>query len=427
MIPCRLRHTEGSLREKVSVGGRGFSLPSALGALRHRDFLLFWVGAFVSFMGTWIQNTGQQWLVYDLTGSKYALGLLTFLGSAPLFFLAPVGGWFADRFNKRWVLVVCQSLFALSAFTLAVAVWLDFIRFELIAFLAVLNGVVAVIEIPTRQAMISQIVPERDLGNAIPINSATFNLARIIGPLVGGLLLTYFGAGSCYLINGISFSAIIFAVLAIHSDLRSTADPSASLRESFFEGLFHVWNHSAFRTLVLMMACSSVFGVFYLSMLSAFAKSTLQVGPTGFGNLLTITGVGALVGVVALAFTSGRPWKGWVVLVAMTGFGASLMALSYAYSYGLAMLTLFFVGMFGLSQMVGTNTALQFFSPPSLRGRIVSVHIWTVAGLSPLGSLLFGWISEQRGLREAFLLGGGVVFVFGLVALLFAKSVKLLQ
>ncbi|MBA3727085.1 MAG: MFS transporter, partial [Armatimonadetes bacterium] len=207
-----------------------FRLPDSFGALRHRDFRLFWIGAFVSFVGTWIQNTGQQWLVYELTNSKQALGIVTFIGAAPMFFLSPLGGWLADRSNKRVVLVIAQLTFALSAFLLAASVYFGFVSYELIAVLAFVNGCTSVIEIPTRQSMISNIVAEEDLANALPLSAATFNTARILGPAIGGLLLGSFGPGACYLVNGISFSAIVFAILAIRADLRSISDRSASIK-----------------------------------------------------------------------------------------------------------------------------------------------------------------------------------------------------
>lgn len=377
-------------------------------------------------MGSWIQNTGQQWLVYDLTGSKQALGLITFIGAAPMFFLSPFGGWLTDRSNKRVVLITAQVLLALGALVLAAAVWFHFVSFNLIAVLAFINGCISVIEIPTRQATISHIVPPEELANALPLSSATFNAARIIGPVVGGLLLSSIGPAACYFINGISFAAIIFSIAAISADLRSTSEQSASLKETLFEGIFHVFRTPAFRTLALMMMCTAVFGLFYISMLSAFAVSVLKQGPQGYASLLTATGVGAMASVFIIAGLSRKPVKGWVPLISMVGLGASLFTISFVKTLVPAQILLALVGLFGLGQMVGTNTALQYFSPPELRGRIVSVHVWSLAGLSPLGALFFGSFSEKYGLPLAFQVGGGAVMLFGIVALIFARSVKVL-
>lgn len=399
-------------------------LPDALGALRHRDFRLFWFGAMFSFIGSWVQMTGQQWLVLEITNSKQALGLVTFLGSLPLFFFSPLGGWFADRCNKRVVLVVCSSIFALSAFILSAAVFTGQVTFNLIAALAFVNGIAAVIEIPTRQAMISNIVAEEDIGNAIPLNAATFNLARVIGPAIGGVLLANFGAGMCYLVNGISFAAIILAVLAIHADLSSNSDRSASLRETLFEGIYHVARSPAMRTLVMMMATTALFGIFYISFISALATNVLNLNPKGYSMLLTSTGIGAIIGVLTLASLGKRPWKGLIPNISMVALGASLILLAFVQTQWQAMIVLAMVGAFGIGQMVGTNTALQYFAPPELRGRIVAVHMWSLAGLNPLSALMFGWISERIGLPKSFLMGGVIVLLVGLVVLLFGRSVR---
>lgn len=396
-------------------------------ALRFRDFRLYWLGAFLSFIGSWIQNTGQQWLVFDLTGSEQALGLMTFIGAAPMFVLSPFGGWLADRANKRVVLVACQSLFALSAFFLAFAVWQGFATFWLITAVAFVNGCTSVIEIPTRQSMISNIVPADDLAAALPLSAATFNTARMLGPAIGGYILGRWGPDACYLINGVSFSALILAVLAIRADLRSTADRSASLKETLFEGIRYVSATPAFRTLVFMMSVTATCAMFYISVLSAFAAKVLEVGAQSFGNMLTSTGVGAIIGLVTIASLSTRNIKGWIPIIAMCGIGMSLLILSFSRELWQANLALGCMGVFGVGQMVGTNTALQYFSPPELRGRVISVHVWSLAGLHPIGAWLFGTLGEAYGLSTAFAIGGSTVLAVGIGALLFARSLKGLE
>jgi MFS family permease len=374
-----------------------------------------------------VQNTGQQWLVFDITGSEQALGLMTFIGAAPMFFLSPFGGWLADRANKRVVLVCCQSLFALSAFALAIAVWQGVATFWLITAVAFINGCTSVIEIPTRQSMISNIVPPEDLASALPLSAATFNTARILGPAIGGLILGTYGPAACYFINGLSFSAIIFAILAIKADLRSTQDRSASIREALFEGIRHVHANRAFRTLVGMMMVTALCGLFYISMLSAFAGSVLKVGAQGFGMLLTSTGVGAIVGLITIASLSSRNIKGWIPIVSMCGLGSALTILSFTHTLLQSCLALGMLGIFGVGQMVGTNTALQYFSPPELRGRVISVHVWSMAGLNPVGALVFGALGEKLGLPLTFRIGGCIVLFVGLMVLLVAQSLKVLQ
>ena len=395
--------------------------------LRIRDFRLYWIGAFLSFVGSWVQNTGQQWLVFDITGSEQALGLMTFIGAAPMFFLSPFGGWLADRANKRAVLVVCQALFALSAFFLAFAVWQGFASFWLITVIAFINGCTSVVEIPTRQSMISNIVPAEDLASALPLSAGTFNTARILGPAIGGFILGKYGPEACYLINGLSFSALIFAVLAIRADMRSTADRSASLKETLFEGIRYVAKTPAFRILVSMMMVTAVCALFYISLVSAFAGEVLQVDAQGFGYLLTSTGIGAIIGLITIAGLSSRNLKGWIPMIAMTGLGGSLMIVSLTHNLTQACFALALMGFFGVGQMVGTNTALQYFSPPELRGRVISVHVWSMAGMNPIGALVFGYMAERIGLQTAFRIGGAIVLTVGLLALAFAKSLRTLR
>ncbi|HWP30455.1 MAG TPA: MFS transporter [Fimbriimonadales bacterium] len=398
-----------------------------LQALRHRDFRLWWIGAFLSFVGTWVQNTGQQWLVYELTGSETALGLLTFLQSAPMFLLGPLGGWLADHCNKRIVLITASSIFALSAFMLAIAVWTNQISFFLIAIFALVNGCTAVIEIPTRLSTIAQIVPQEELANALPLNSATFNTARVVGPVIGGILLNAFGASVCYFVNGISYAAIILALLAIQADLRAPQHESAPLFETLFDGIRHVFREKAFLMLVSMMSTTSFFGMYYLSQISSLAKARLHLAEGGYSLLFTSSGIGALVGLTLLATTSHKPYKGLVVSIAMLGFGCSMIGLSLVTLPVAAMLCLGFMGMFGIMQMVGTNTLLQYYSPPELRGRVVAVHAWSLSGLSPFGAILFGWIGERSGLGTAFSISGFVIASIAFLVLLFGGAIRSLR
>jgi predicted MFS family arabinose efflux permease len=241
------------------------------------------------------------------------------------------------------------------------------------------------------------------------------------------LILGHFGPAGCYLINGISFSAIIFAILAIKADLRSTSDRSASIKETLFEGIRHVWATPAFRTLVGMMMFTATCAMFYISLLSAFAHRVLQTGAQGFGSLLTSTGVGALFGLVTITFLAAKNLKGWIPIISMCGLGASLICVSLTRELWQSCIALGCMGVFGVGQMVGTNTALQYFSPPELRGRIISVHVWSLAGLNPVGALIFGNVAEHAGLPTTFAIGGSIVLAVGLSVLLFARSLKALR
>lgn len=416
-------HTQIVLRDSL-LRSFAWRLPSSFSALRHRDFRLFWVGAFVSFVGSWVQTVGQGWLVFQLTGSEKALGLVTFLGAVPMFIVAPLGGYLADRLNKKIILITTQTVFALCALTLSLAVWTNHITYEMILVVALLIGCAASVDMPTRQSLIAQVVSQEEIPQAIPLNAGTFNTARMVGPALGGWILERYGPATCYFVNALSFLAIIVAVALIRSDLRSNFIRSASLRETLLGGIHYVFHHPAFRWCVVMVMVTSVFGFFYLALLPALAASTLGAGKQGLGTLMTATGVGALMGILTLASVGTKVKRGWMISLAMLGFGCALLALSLVRSFELAFLCLLVMGMCGIVQMAGTNATLQYFSPPELRGRVVVVHVWALQGLNPFGVLFFGWFSERLGLLVAFAVGGAVILITATFVLLFSKAIR---
>jgi len=409
-----------------SSGDRWSGLPDNFSALRHRDFRLFWFGALVSFFGTWIQNVGQGWLVYELTGSETLLGLLTLITNGPMMVLTPVGGWLADRYDKKLILTLTQSALALTALALSVAVFGGFASFGLIAVLAAVSGVAAAIDIPTRHTMISSIVPPEDLANAIPLNAATFNLARLVGPAIGGFLLEQFGAGTCYFINGVSFLALISALHMIRADLKPNHRKGGTMLSNLSEGFTYVWRRRDFRVLSLMVFVAAFFGMFFISLLPAVAKSKFNLGGNGLGMLMSSTGVGAVIGLLGLAGLSRVPRRGPVLSLAMFGIGLGSIGLALSTEPYQAMLALVLLGMCGSAFLSGVNAVYQSLSGPGIRGRVISVHIWVVAAANPIGSFVFGRLSERNGLEFAFTLGGTVVVVVAAAAFVLSKSIRAL-
>ncbi len=414
-------------RDGSSSGSRWSALPDNFSALRHRDFRLFWFGALVSFFGTWIQNVGQGWLVYELTGSETLLGLLTLITNGPMMVLTPVGGWLADRYDKKLILTVTQSALALTALALSVAVFGGFVSFWLIAVLAAVSGVAAAIDIPTRHTMISSIVPPEDLANAIPLNAATFNLARLVGPAIGGFLLEQFGAGTCYFINGISFLALISALHMIQADVKPNHRSSGTMLSNLAEGFLYVWKRRDFRILALMVFVAAFFGMFFISLLPAVAKSKLNLGGNGLGMLMSSTGVGAVIGLLGLAGLSRVPRRGLVLSLAMLGVGLGSIGLALSSQPYQAMFALALLGMCGSGFLSGANAVYQALSAPDIRGRVISVHVWVVAAANPIGSFVFGRVSERYGLEFAFALGGAVVAVVAVAVFAFSRAIRSLS
>jgi predicted MFS family arabinose efflux permease len=341
-----------------------------------------------------------------------------------MFVVAPLGGYLADRLNKKVILITTQTIFALCALTLSIAVWTNHVTYEMILGVALIVGCAASVDMPTRQSMIAQVVSQEEIPQAIPLNAGTFNTARMVGPALGGWVLERYGPGTCYFVNALSFLAIIVAVALIRSDLRSNSVRTASLRETLLEGIRYVFQHPAFRWCVVMVMTTSVFGFFYLALLPALAASSLGVGKQGLGLLMTATGVGALLGILTLAVFITRLKRGWMISLAMLGFGIALLSLSFVKSFGLAFLCLLVMGMCGIIQMAGTNATLQYSSPPDLRGRVVAVHVWALQGLNPFGALFFGWFSERFGIPVAFAFGGAVVLLMAMLVVFFSKAVR---
>ncbi|BCW96205.1 MAG: MFS transporter [Fimbriimonadales bacterium] len=383
--------------------------------MRSPVFRRYWVGAFLSFVGSWIQNVAQSWLVYELTRSEFLLGVVGFASGLPMLFLAPVGGALADRWNRRHILLITQSLFALSAFALALLTYTGLIRYEYILALALLNGLVLTVDLPTRQSLVAHLVPREDLANGIALNAAAFHTARILGPAVGGILLERVGAAPCFLVNALSFSAILLALLTLRIQPSTDGRAPTGILQSLREGVEFVRARRGLMLLWLNVAVLSMFGLSYLVLLPVFAAEVLQVGKTGLGQLYTFAGVGSLTGLLLTARLSGDIPRGWLVIAAANGFAWSVMGFAWTTHPLLAKGLLTLAGMFGVMQLVSTNTALQTAAPDYLRGRVVSLHTWAINAPAPFASLLIGKLAQSWGAPTAVIASASVCAVFAIV------------
>jgi MFS family permease len=257
-------------------------------AMQYPVFRRYWIGAFLSFVGSWIQNVAQSWLVYELTRSEFLLGVVGFVQGLPMLLLAPLGGVISDRWNRRTILLITQSGFALSALLLAILTYTGLIRYEYILALVLLNGLVLSVDLPTRQSLIAHLVEKRDLANGIALNAAAFHTARILGPAIGGLLLEWVGPAPCFLVNAISFSAILLALLTIRVQSGSDEMHAAGLFQSLREGVGFLKARRGLFALWLNVIVLSLFGLSYLVLLPVFAADVLQIGKVGLGQLYTL-------------------------------------------------------------------------------------------------------------------------------------------
>jgi len=396
-----------------------------LGAFRHRDFRLFWGGQLVSLIGTWMQSVGQSWLVLELTGSAFQLGLVNALQFTPILLLSPVGGALSDRWGKRRILLVTQAAMMVQAFVLALLVRSGHVRYWHVAVLAVIYGIGRAIDIPARQSFLTDLVGRPDLPNAVALNSVVFNSARIVGPGLAGLLIARFDVAVAFFLNGASFIAVLAALLAIRTE--GAPDPAGRLgvRQGLIGAVSYAASTPAVAFTLGLLVVVSLLALNFNVVVPLIARDVLNEGAQGFGLLMSSLGAGAIAGAVGVAaLRRGRP-----PLSLLAGTGAILCAgvivLALAQHFVVAMAVLAVLGCFQIVFSTGCNTALQLTTPDALRGRVMGLYAMAFAGMTPFGSLLIGTLAERLGVRAACALGGaaGLLAVSALVLVARRRSI----
>jgi len=391
--------------------------PSALALLRvfrHRNYRLFFSGQLVSLMGTWMQSIAQGWLVYALTHSPFLLGVTSFAGQVPVFFMAAFGGIIADRVDRRRALMVTQSSAMILAAVLAALTLSGVVKVTEVIGLALCMGLVNSFDIPTRQAFTVDMVGRDDLRNAISLNSVMFNLARIIGPTAAGLLVAVAGEGVCFALNAVSYGAVLTSLFLIRVPERPQRVAEHPLRE-LKAGALYAWQSRHIRNSLLLVAACAAFGASYLALMPAVARDVLHQGSAGLGYLMGSVGLGALIGAYALArvpdiFLSRTP------MVAAGGFGLSLILFAHSHSLLLSMALLLPTAFFLMLLGGSTNTIIQTVAHDHVRGRVISFYTMSFMGMMPWGSLVLGWIASRIGVGEAVTIGGTICFLAGVLA-----------
>ncbi|MEA2553521.1 MAG: hypothetical protein QOJ65_1697 [Fimbriimonadaceae bacterium] len=381
-------------------------------AFRHRDFRILWSGAFLSFIGSWVQTVGQGYLVYKITGDPAKLALVTFAGSLPVSILGPLPGTIVDMFDRKKLLVAEQLLMGCGALFLSAAVYFKVASDQLywiILGTALIVGTVSAFEMPTRQSVIGRVVPQEDLSAAIPLNALTFNLARLLGPAIGGLVLRFADVDLCYLINGISYIALVFSALAIRADLRPTSRDPQPIQDLVLEGMRYTFQNRALRTLFILESIVSVFGIFYIPLIPAIAKDILNLDKAGLSACYVAMGVGSVCALLLITATAERGLRALVLRCDMTLMALALLGMSWVQSPVLAFVIFAVLGFCGVAHFNTTNTMFQLLSPDRLRGRVLSMHVWALAGLSPFGVMFFGWLARGVGLGTSIRIGAAFV------------------
>ncbi|MBX3115527.1 MAG: MFS transporter [Fimbriimonadaceae bacterium] len=396
----------------------------AFRVFQHRDFRLLWFGALISFTGTQVQMVAQGAYVYHITGSKTSLGMVAFFSMIPVTFLSPIVGVLVDLLDRRKILIATSTILGLAAVFNATAASLGVLTFVQILCVALIGGLVQCVEPTSRQTIVREVVGEEQLAQAVPLQAMTFNLARAVGPALGGILTAAFGIAICFWVNAVSYIAILYAAVALRTRIQPRTTRAQPIKDLIFEGMLFTMRDRSLRMLFIMEGVLSTFGVPYIFQMPAIAKDLLHLNEAGLGLCYSSVGIGALIGLITTATISSKPLKTKIVLIAMCGFGVSMVALSFTKSIYFAAPALACLGAGAISQFNTTNTLFQLLSPPALRGRVLSMHMWAIAGLAPLGNLAMGSLADGIGLSRTLLFGGTIVGIGGIVAFMLRKNLR---
>ena len=366
----------------------------------------------VSLVGTWIQQVAQSWLVFELTSSAFLLGVVGFLNSIPVLILCLFGGVLADRLNKRNILIATQTAFMTLAFILAILTQFKIIKPFQIMGVAILNGVVMAFDAPARQSIVVELVGKKHLFNAIVLNSVAFNSSRIIGPALAGILVASIGMSGCFYINGISFLAVIIALFSVRIVRNQNKLSNSNTFRDLKDGLVFIKNNRVILALMSMVAVVSLFGVAHVILMPIFANDVLNVGIKGLGVLMSSAGLGALAGALILARLGDFKYKGRFLLSSAMVFSISLIIFSLSKTYLLSILVLILIGLSSVTAVALVNTILQVKVDDRFRGRVMSVFMFTVAGMMPFGNLIAGSLAQAAGVSFALFFAGVTCTVF---------------
>jgi MFS family permease len=408
----------------VQVAPTTVAMPEVLRALRHRDFRLFWFGNFLSNVGTWMQNVAEGWLVLKLApnNSAFWLGVLGFAATAPMMIFALIGGVIADRVDRRKLMMWTQSSMLVLAFTLWALTVTGRISIELMILLSFCNGVAMSLNAPTYQAIVPSLVPREDLTNAIALNSAQFNMSRVIGPTLGGLAMAWLGIGNNFLLNALSFVAVLIALMKItYPPVYPPGD--MTMWETMSEGFVYLFSRREMLMLTVLVAFASILGIPYATFVPLFAKNILHLGETGFGLLMAASGAGAFLGAATIAVMKNIRCRGRFVVYSALAFYAGIIGFALSRNFILSALLLAFTGYCMILMVATVNSLLQHLSTDKMRGRVMSIYATAFLGFAPIGSLLAGSLAGTIGAPHTIAMMAAIALVAS--AILYFRSADL--
>ena len=398
-------------------------------ALSHRNFRLFWIGAFLSNVGTWMQAVAQGWLVLQLTNSAFWLGLDAFMATAPGFLFTLVGGVFADLIDRRRLLLYTQVVAGIAALALAALVATGAVNRWMVLGFSFVTGCCMALASPSYLAMTYDLVGREDLANAIAMNSTQFQLSRVVGPALAGVAFRVFGLAGCFFANGLSFIAVVVSLWMVRSDKpTSAAAHSVSDRRALWrdlvEGVRYVRNRPRVSSLLVLSAVNSFFGAPYFSMVPIYARDIFHLGETGLALMMGTAGAGAFLGALLVAYLGDFRRKGWFVLGGATMFGICITGFALSSRLNLSLLFLFSLGFALVVSVALTNTLLQKLVTDQMRGRVMSMFLLSFMGTMPIGNILAGALSNRFGPQRVLAMGGLVVTMAASGVAIFNKRLR---
>lgn len=400
-------------------------------ALSHRNYRVFWIGAFLSNVGTWMQMVAQGWLVLQLTNSAFWLGLDGFMATAPGLVLTLAGGVFADLVDRRRLLLFTQVVAGVAAIALATLVWTNRVNVWMILCFSLVTGACMALAGPSYQAMTIDLVGREDLANAVALNSTQFQLSRVVGPVLAGVGFNFFGLAGCFVLNGLSFVAVIVALRMVHfqetTKFVHSAKDRRALWQDLLDGFRYVRNRPRVFSLLSISAINSLFGAPYLTLIPVFARDIFHLGASGLGWMMGVAGAGAFLGALFLAYLGDFKRKGWLVLGGAFGFGVFLIAFALATQLVWSLIFLFGVGFAVVTSVAVTNTLLQQLVTDQMRGRVMSMFILSFMGAMPIGNLLAGAVSHRYGAPFALAGGGACIIIYATIVALRNKRLRALR
>lgn len=401
-------------------------------ALSHRNYRLFWTGAFLSNCGTWMQAVAQGWLVLQLTNSAFWLGLDAFMATIPGFFLTLLGGVFADLVDRRRLLIYTQIVAGVAALGLATLILTGLVNRWMVLGFSFVTGCCMALASPSYLAMTFDLVGREDLANAVALNSSQFQLSRVVGPALAGVGLSLFGLAGCFYVNGVSFAAVVISLRMVRfeRDSHATSAPAHAVNDhralwkDLVEGFRYVRHRPRVWSLLMISSVNSLFGAPYFSMIPIYARDIFHLGATGLAWLMGMAGAGAFCGAALLTILGDFRRKGWFVLGGSLFFGAFLTAFALSTHLHLTYVFLFCLGFAIVTSVAVTNTLLQKLVTDEMRGRVMSMFILSFIGTMPIGNIIAGSASHRFGAPHTLAVGGVIISLFATAMIFFNRRLR---